>query len=81
MPETDHGVRPFRRWTRSDGGGSLSWDHNLVVNGAVVRIGALAHQVEPLPPYRSDQPSAIDPEADITPGPKCVRICGIVVVW
>jgi hypothetical protein len=69
-----------QRWARSDGGGSLSWDHNMVLNGVVVRIGALLHQVEPLPPYRPDKPSAIDP-GPTSPQGVCVHICGTVVGW
>ncbi len=52
----------------------------MVLNGAVVRIGALLHQVEPLPPYRPDKPSAIDP-GPTSPQGVCVHICGIVVGW
>jgi prevent-host-death family protein len=46
----------------------------MMLNGAVVRMGALSHQVEPLPPYRPDQPLGDRSGADITPGRMCTHL-------
>jgi len=75
MGRTAHGARLFSAVgaVRRRGVAQLGPQHGGL-NGAVVRIGALSHKVEPLPPYRPDKPSAIDPGPTSPQGRMCTHL-------